>query len=112
MDKLNLAEKGVSVRDIFQEASIQRQLNHPNIVKFIDIRECPRGQFIYVMLEYCNQGTLKDWIEKQGDISPQELLDVFRQFSKGYHYMLRNFQNKQFVHRDIKSENLLLNTDA
>ena len=39
MDMYRLTQKNIHESDIFMEANIQRQLNHPNIVKFIDIRK-------------------------------------------------------------------------
>lgn len=36
----------------------------------MDIKKSKDGGFIYVVLEYCNQGTLQNWLDKQGQISP------------------------------------------
>ena len=69
---------GVSIQEIEQEANLQRQLNHPNIVKLIDTKYSNDRKYIYIMLEYCNSGTIKRWIEQNENVSAEKALDMIR----------------------------------
>lgn len=44
------------------EINLLRKLDHPNIVKFIDAKKTK--DFMYLIMEFCNEGTIEDLILK------------------------------------------------
>jgi serine/threonine protein kinase len=55
--------------------TLWKQLDHPNIVKFIDFSETANN--IYFFLEYCNGGDLEKQIKERGRIEENEAISLF-----------------------------------
>lgn len=53
-----------------------RRLNHPNIVRFIDAKKT--DQNMYLIMEFCNEGSLEDMIMENEDMSEAEVMKCFR----------------------------------
>ena len=88
--------------------SILKEINHPNISKLIDVKENPN--YIFIILEYCNGGTLEnylnEYIKKNNKGLSEEIVQyLMRQIIDVYKYL----HNKGIMHRDVKLENILLN---
>ena len=56
----NISE--ISKKYIDGEISILKDVNHPNIIKLIEIKESPN--YIYIITEYCNGGDLQSFLDK------------------------------------------------
>jgi serine/threonine protein kinase len=88
-----------------REAKTLRQLDHPNIVKFVDAFE-HEGQFVIVM-EYVSGGSLHDLL-KQGPLP----IERARKIALGLCDALIRSHQLNIIHRDIKPENVLLAEDG
>jgi serine/threonine protein kinase len=88
-----------------REAETLRQLDHPNIVKFIDAFEYA-GQFVIVM-EYLPGGSLHDLI-KTGPLP----LDRARRITLELCDALVRSHHLNVIHRDIKPDNVLLDKNG
>ena len=93
---------------LLNEIYILKELDHPNIVKFADLKKTKNH--CYIIMEYCNGGdlskALERHIEKTGKPFPQELVQYFmRQIISAFKYI----HGKKILHRDIKLENILIN---
>jgi hypothetical protein len=69
-----LAEDDRAARRFLREIEIAKGLNHINIVRFYDIFKTEEAAF-YTM-EYCDQGTLADYVRLKGPLSVEETLDI------------------------------------
>jgi len=87
-----------------QEAKAAAALNHPNVCTIIDILESNGQQFI--VMEYVDGVTLKEKTQKGG------LVDLAAAISYGVQIAeaLEEAHSKGIVHRDIKSENIMVNS--
>jgi len=83
------------------EAKAASALNHPNITTIHEIDEF-EGQ-MFIVMEYCEGKTLKQIIEKES-LSIKKVLDIGIQIGEG----LAIAHEKGIVHRDIKSDNIVL----
>ena len=77
-------------------------LSHPNIVKVYDVSYGDKLQ--YIVMEYVEGITLKEYIEQQGVISWKETVHFTTQTLRA----LQHAHDKGIVHRDIKPQNIML----
>ncbi len=77
-------------------------LSHPNIVKVLDVSFGDRLQ--YIVMEYVEGITLKEYIQQQKKIKIREALYFIMQILRA----LQHAHDKGIVHRDIKPQNILL----
>ncbi len=77
-------------------------LSHPNIVKVFDVSYGDRLQ--YIVMEYVEGITLKEYIEQQGIINQKEAVYFVMQILRA----LQHAHDKGVVHRDIKPQNIML----
>ena len=87
------------------EIDIMRELsNHPNIITIFDVIKS--HSHCYVVMEYCNGGSLEDCLQRYGNPFPIVIIQHFmRQIVSGVRYM----HSKKIMHRDIKLDNILVN---
>ena len=109
LDK-DFCENETTKKYIINEINILKLLNHPNIVKFIDLKRTQNHY--YIMMEYCNGGELSKvlgkYTEKNGKPFPPEIVQhLMKQIIDAFKYI----HGKDIMHRDIKLENILLNYD-
>ena len=89
------------------EISIMKELSHPNIIKLYDF--IPTRNHYYVIMEYCNGGSLCDCLKKYGKPFPVKVIQyLMRQIIEG----LIHIHSKSIVHRDIKLDNILVNFNS
>ncbi|KAL4502412.1 hypothetical protein ABPG72_011999 [Tetrahymena utriculariae] len=86
---------------MLNEINLLRRLDHPNIVKFIDAKKTK--DFMYLIMEFCNEGSIEDLIVNQ-KVSENEVLDYFKQICKAF----SELNNKNILHGDVKPSNILL----
>jgi len=105
---------------IVNEILVMKESQHPNIVNFLE-SYLVKGNELWVVMEYMEGGALTDVIEnntlEEEQISSISLevrlfihilqgqsLIIFAQTCKG----LRHLHDQSIIHRDIKSDNVLL----
>ena len=81
-------------------------LSHPNIVKVFDVSYGDRLQ--YIVMEYVEGITLKEYISQQGTIDIREAIYFVTQILRA----LQHAHDKGIVHRDIKPQNIMLISDG
>ncbi|KAI8979131.1 kinase-like domain-containing protein [Mycotypha africana] len=91
------------MKKIISEFCISSSLQHPNIVKTIDLVLDEKNRFCTVM-EYCSGGDLYNFIKEGRLTCIDEINGYFKQLLNGLAYLHRI----GVAHRDIKPENLLL----
>jgi eukaryotic-like serine/threonine-protein kinase len=89
-----------------REARSVAQLTHPNIVTVIDRGEQDGRQFI--VFEYVEGENLKELLDREGPLSPEEAIDVGVQVARGLSFA----HSQGLVHRDVKPQNVLLDGDG
>ncbi len=77
-------------------------LSHPNIVKVYNVSYGDRLQ--YIVMEYVEGITLKEYIEQQGKLGIKETVHFTMQILRA----LQHAHDKGIVHRDIKPQNIML----
>jgi serine/threonine protein kinase len=87
-----------------REVEILKRINHPNVVKFIDVNL--DGATPWIAMEFVNGPNLKEWVEDRGvlesmtwDSTAQSLLSA-----------LQAIHSAGVTHRDIKPANVLMSS--
>eukprot|EP00033_Pygsuia_biforma_P004475 GCRY01004908.1.p1 GENE.GCRY01004908.1~~GCRY01004908.1.p1 ORF type:complete len:718 (+),score=176.77 GCRY01004908.1:227-2380(+) len=93
-----------SIKGLYLEANIMKQLKHPNIIRLFDIIETPEE--IIMVMEWAKGGELFDYIVAHGKLSETLSRKLFRQLVAAVDHCHVNC----VVHRDLKAENLLLDS--
>ncbi|XP_078675697.1 MAP/microtubule affinity-regulating kinase 3-like isoform X31 [Branchiostoma floridae x Branchiostoma belcheri] len=94
-----------SLQKLFREVRIMKMLNHPNIVKLFEVIETEKT--LYLVMEYASGGEVFDYLVAHGRMKEKEARAKFRQIVSAVQYC----HQKRVVHRDLKAENLLLDSD-
>ncbi len=93
------------------EVDILKNTNHQNIIKLFEIKNSHKN--FYLVMEYCNGGTLQDLFDKYYDTHvkpfPENFVQhILRQVSCGLYYLHKS----NIIHRDLKMENILFNFES
>ncbi|CAO2648722.1 Nn.00g096710.m01.CDS01 [Neocucurbitaria sp. VM-36] len=123
MNKLNKKLKD----NLVSEISILKSLHHPHIVSLIDCQETPSR--MHIIMEFCELGDLSAFIKKRADLvnhpQTQRMIEkypnpavgglnevIVRHFAKQMASALEFLRSKNYIHRDLKPQNLLLNPSS
>ncbi|RME85875.1 MAG: serine/threonine protein kinase [Planctomycetota bacterium] len=101
-----ILSKSLMSEDAFKrfqrEAQTIAKLNHPYIVSLYDFGEDNLGPFI--VMEYIEGETLKDWVLKKGSLDEEECTDLFRKICLAVQYA----HGEGIIHRDLKPTNIMV----
>ena len=92
-----------AVKRFNREAKAVTSLSHPNIVSIYDVEN--EGEFYYLILEYVEGMTLKDYMVKNPRIPIETIVYIAKQIAAGLSHAHQN----GIIHRDIKPQNILMN---
>ena len=88
---------------IMNEIDILKKCYHPNIVRLLDHFE--DKDYIYIVLEYIEGGTLRDYFEKElYDFTEEQAANIMSQIAKGIKYL----HKYGIIHRDLKPNNIMI----
>jgi serine/threonine protein kinase len=91
------------IQRLSKEIEILKQLKHINIISLLNYSITDKH--IYLVMDFCNGGTVGDKIGKLTNES--QVKEIVTQILDGMLYL----QNKNILHRDIKPANILLTDD-
>ncbi|KAL5236546.1 hypothetical protein ACI65C_003956 [Semiaphis heraclei] len=94
-----------SLQKLFREVRIMKMLDHPNIVKLLQVIETEKT--LYLVMEYASGGEVFDYLVLHGRMREKEARAKFRQIVSAVQYC----HQKRIIHRDLKAENLLLDSE-
>ena len=85
-----------------EEIDTLLSLSHPNIIRMYEHFSEPPYQ--YIVLEYCHDGSLEDYVTKHGPMRESQVVPLIRQICSA----LKFCHARKIAHRDIKPGNILL----
>jgi len=101
-----MSEQADQLERFRQEARSVAKLSHPNVVSVIDAGE--DGGHPYIVFEYVEGETLKQRINRDGALAPQEAIAYAIEIARG----LSMAHARNMVHRDIKPQNILIDAEG
>lgn len=93
-------------KGFYQEIEMMRQLNHPNLIKYY--RSIETANRYYIVMECAQNGSLSDFIRKEGHLTEPKARSIYRQLVNVLSYC----NSRGCIHHDIKSGNILFNADG
>lgn len=93
------------IQRFFREARSAGKLDHPNVVRGIDVGEA--DGYYYFSMEYVDGESLKQFLDRSGRMNEKAAGMVVIQVAKA----LEHAQKFKIVHRDIKPDNIFLSKD-
>uniref|UniRef100_UPI00358F840F serine/threonine-protein kinase Nek8 n=1 Tax=Myxine glutinosa TaxID=7769 RepID=UPI00358F840F len=86
------------------ECQVLKLLNHPNIIEYYDNFLAEKA--LIIAMEYAPGGTMADYIQKRGSslLDEETIMNFFVQIVLALHHVHTN----QILHRDLKTQNILL----
>ncbi|CAM6098236.1 unnamed protein product [Calypogeia fissa] len=106
--KLRVAPAETAMMDVLREVSIMKKLDHPNIVRLVEVIDDPESDHFYMVLEYVEGGWIFEGSGPPGGIGDDIARRYFEDVVAGLAYLHRN----NIVHGDIKPENLLISGEG
>lgn len=117
--KVSLLQKNMKKEQTLEklnlETELMKKLNHANIVEYYDVVKTDNEW--YIIMEYCNAGTLENVIKFNEAMNKKKIIDFDREATT-YYYLtqlkdaLNHLRESDHVHRDIKPMNILLTKDS
>ena len=104
--KSDLAQNEEFRRRFNAESQSVAQLSHPNIVSVYDVSR--GGDMEYIVMELIDGITLKQYMEKRGQLNWRESLHFITQIMRG----LSHAHSRGIIHRDIKPQNIMVLRDG
>ncbi|MCI6649275.1 MAG: Stk1 family PASTA domain-containing Ser/Thr kinase [Lachnospiraceae bacterium] len=104
--KSDFAQDSSFVTKFRAEAQSAAALEHPNIVNIYDVGS--EDGLYYIVMEYIEGITLKQYIAKKGRLGYNEALSIAIQMARG----IEAAHNKGIVHQDIKPQNIIISKEG
>ena len=104
--KGDMSDDPVALERFKREANTSTKLSHPNAVDVYDVGD--DGDSHYIVMEYVKGHTLKQLIRRRGALPYKEAVWIMKQLSSA----LLEAHKNGIIHRDIKSQNVLIKDDG
>ena len=104
--KGDMSDDPVSLERFKREANTLTKLSHPNAVDVYDVGD--ENNTHYIVMEYVKGYTLKQLIKRRGALPYKEAVWIMKQVSAA----LLEAHKNGIIHRDIKSQNILIKADG
>nr|XP_033812660.1 calcium/calmodulin-dependent protein kinase kinase 2 [Geotrypetes seraphini]XP_033812661.1 calcium/calmodulin-dependent protein kinase kinase 2 [Geotrypetes seraphini]XP_033812662.1 calcium/calmodulin-dependent protein kinase kinase 2 [Geotrypetes seraphini]XP_033812663.1 calcium/calmodulin-dependent protein kinase kinase 2 [Geotrypetes seraphini]XP_033812664.1 calcium/calmodulin-dependent protein kinase kinase 2 [Geotrypetes seraphini] len=95
------------IERVYQEIAILKKLDHPNIVKLIEVLDDPSEDHLYMVFELVKQGPVME-IPNNTPLTEDQARFYFQDLIKGIEYL----HYQKIIHRDVKPSNLLVGEDG
>lgn len=104
--KSDLAEDADFRRRFRDESQAVAQLSHANIMSVYDVSR--HGELEYIVMELLEGITLKQYMERRGQMDWREAMHFITQIMRG----LSHAHSRGIIHRDIKPQNIMILRDG
>jgi p21-activated kinase 1 len=104
---ISLQTQHAAKKLLIDEVRVLKELTHPNLINFIDAYWLKGDNSLWILLEYMNGGALTD-IVTETVMKEKQIAAVCREVLQAICFL----HSHGIIHRDIKSDNVLLDMDG
>mmetsp|Transcript_14728 Transcript_14728/g.23013 ORF Transcript_14728/g.23013 Transcript_14728/m.23013 type:complete len:743 (-) Transcript_14728:55-2283(-) len=94
------------LKDLKKEAELMRQLRHPNVLLYLGTCFPAPSEDIWLVMEFLSCGSLFSLIHSNAELNFERIKSFCEDTAKGMLYL--HTREPSILHRDLKSQNLLL----
>ncbi|ODM97897.1 Calcium/calmodulin-dependent protein kinase kinase 2 [Orchesella cincta] len=91
---------------VYREVAVLKKLDHPNVVKLVEVLDDPTEDTLYLVFELLEKGEVLE-VPTSNPLSEDKAWKYFRDVVLGLEYL----HYQKIIHRDIKPSNLLVSDD-
>ncbi|XP_058073289.1 protein LYK5 [Magnolia sinica] len=96
--------------NVSNEINILKQIRHSNVIRLSGF--CLHEGNTYLVYEFAEKGSLSDWLHEKkyqssSTLTWKQRVQIAHDIADGLNY-LHNYANPQYIHKDLKSSNILL----
>ncbi|RIA90871.1 kinase-like domain-containing protein [Glomus cerebriforme] len=93
------------IENFINEVRVHSLSRHRRIIQIYGISRNVKKNLYYIVMEYANNGTLRDFLSKNNPVDLKERIRLAIQISEGISYL----HNKLYIsHRDLHAKNILI----
>ncbi|KAK3555329.1 hypothetical protein QTP86_014927 [Hemibagrus guttatus] len=92
---------------VYQEIAILKKLDHPNVVKLVEVLDDPSEDHLYMVFELVKRGAVME-VPTDKPLNEEQARFYFQDLLRGIEYL----HYQKIIHRDIKPSNLLVGEDG
>nr|XP_022904855.1 calcium/calmodulin-dependent protein kinase kinase 1-like isoform X2 [Onthophagus taurus] len=91
------------LQQVYREIAVLKKLDHPNVVKLVEVLDDPVEDHLYMVFELVERGEVIQ-VPTERPLTEEQAWNYFRDVILGIEYL----HYQRIIHRDIKPANLLL----
>ncbi|XP_030210245.1 calcium/calmodulin-dependent protein kinase kinase 2 [Gadus morhua] len=92
---------------VYQEIAILKKLDHPNVVKLVEVLDDPSEDHLYMVFELVKKGAVME-VPAEKPFNEDQARFYFKDLLRGMEFL----HYQKIIHRDIKPSNLLVGEDG
>uniref|UniRef100_A0A8C8IR58 calcium/calmodulin-dependent protein kinase n=1 Tax=Oncorhynchus tshawytscha TaxID=74940 RepID=A0A8C8IR58_ONCTS len=93
---------------VYQEIAILKKLDHPNVVKLVEVLDDPGEDHLYMVFELVKKGAVMEELPTDKPLNEDQARFYFQDLVRGIEFL----HYQRIIHRDIKPSNLLVGEDG
>nr|XP_046172674.1 calcium/calmodulin-dependent protein kinase kinase 2-like [Oncorhynchus gorbuscha] len=93
---------------VYQEIAILKKLDHPNVVKLVEVLDDPGEDHLYMVFQLVKKGAVMEELPTDKPLNEDQARFYFQDLVRGIEFL----HYQRIIHRDIKPSNLLVGEDG